>query len=157
MSTFCFNYNRPFSVLSLAAAPLLIATTVLVGCGGNEGVSGSGNSDSASTTDPMTETTGETVTVREFVQWSFEDIGIDLEWRGEGINEKGYEKGTGRLLVEVDERYFRPTEVDLLLGDPTKAKEKLGWVSETPVRELAREMVQADLKVMKDAIVMKGA
>ena len=101
--------------------------------------------------------TGKTVTVREFVQWAFEDIGIDLEWRGDGIDEKGYEKGTGRLLVEVDERYFRPTEVDLLLGNPTKAKEKLGWVSETPVRELAREMVQADLKVMKDAIVMKGA
>lgn len=101
--------------------------------------------------------TGETVTVRDFVQWSFEDIGIDLEWKGEGIDEKGYDKATGRLLIEVDPRYFRPTEVELLLGNPAKAKEKLGWVSETPVRELAREMVQADLEVMKNAAVIKGA
>jgi GDPmannose 4,6-dehydratase len=92
--------------------------------------------------------TGETTYVRTFVEWAFEECGIQLEWRGAGVDEKGHCKKTGRCLVEVDPRYFRPTEVDLLLGDPRKAQEKLGWRHTTPVRELAREMVQADLKVM---------
>lgn len=92
--------------------------------------------------------TGETTYVRTFVEWAFEECGIQLEWRGIGVEEKGHCKQTGRCLVEVDPRYFRPTEVDLLLGDPRKAQEKLGWRHTTPVRELAREMVQADLKVM---------
>ncbi|MBK9012314.1 GDP-mannose 4,6-dehydratase [Novosphingobium sp.] len=89
--------------------------------------------------------TGETNTVRQFVEWAFEDCGIAIEWRGEGVEEKGYCKASGALRVAIDPRYFRPTEVDLLIGDPTKAHEKLGWKHETPVRELAREMVQADL------------
>lgn len=101
--------------------------------------------------------TGKTVEVREFVNWAFEEIGITLEWRGEGVDEKGFDQQTGKCLVEVDPRYFRPTEVELLLGDPTKAKEKLGWVHDTSARDLAEEMVQADLQVMKDAPVMKGA
>ena len=101
--------------------------------------------------------TGKTVRVRQFVEWAFEDVGLALEWRGEGIEEKGYDKGTGRCLVEVDPRYFRPTEVDLLLGDPTKAKEKLGWSHDTNVRDLAREMVEADLKVMQNAPIQKDA
>lgn len=101
--------------------------------------------------------TGETTYVRTFVEWAFEDVGIQLEWRGHGVDEKGYCKETGRLLVEVDPRYFRPTEVELLIGDPAKAKEKLGWVHETSVRDLAREMVRADLDVMVNAPVMKGA
>jgi len=101
--------------------------------------------------------TGETTHVRTFVEWAFEDVGIMLEWRGEGVDEKGYCCDTGRLLVEVDPRYFRPTEVELLIGDPTKAHEKLGWQHETSVRELAREMVQADLDVMVNAPVIKGA
>lgn len=92
--------------------------------------------------------TGETTPVRTFVEWAFEECGIQLEWRGIGVEEKGHCKQTGRCLVEVDPRYFRPTEVDLLLGDPRKAQEKLGWRHTTAVRELAREMVQADLKVM---------
>lgn len=100
--------------------------------------------------------TGVTTTVRQFVEWAFEDVGITLEWRGEGIDEKGYATD-GRCLVEVDARYFRPTEVELLLGDATKAHEKLGWKHETSVRELAREMVQADLLVMQSAQVMKEA
>ena len=100
--------------------------------------------------------TGVTTTVRQFVEWAFEDVGITLEWRGEGIDEKGY-AADGRCLVEVDARYFRPTEVELLLGDATKAHEKLGWKHETSVRELAREMVQADLLVMQSAQVMKEA
>jgi GDPmannose 4,6-dehydratase len=88
--------------------------------------------------------TGETTQVRQFVQWAFEDAGIDLEFRGEGVDEKGYCKKTGKLIVEVDPRYFRPTEVELLIGDPTKAREKLGWTHKTSIRDLAREMVQAD-------------
>jgi GDPmannose 4,6-dehydratase len=101
--------------------------------------------------------TGETTTVRSFVEWAFEDVGIAVEWRGEGVDEKGYDKADGRCLVEVDPRYFRPTEVELLLGDPTKAHEKLGWRHETSVRALAREMVEADLEVMRSATVMKEA
>jgi GDPmannose 4,6-dehydratase len=101
--------------------------------------------------------TGETTHVRTFVEWAFEECGIELEWRGEGVDEKGHCKKTGRCLVEVDPRYFRPTEVDLLLGDPRKAQEKLGWHHKTPVRELAREMVQADLKVMAGEAERRGA
>lgn len=91
--------------------------------------------------------TGETTEVRTFVEWAFDDVGIALEWRGEGVDEKGYCKETGRCIVEIDPRYFRPTEVDLLIGDPTKAHEKLGWSHETSVRELVREMVEEDLKL----------
>jgi len=94
--------------------------------------------------------TGETTSVRDFVRWAFEDAGIAIEFRGEGEAEKGYAMDDGRLLIEVDPRYFRPTEVDLLVGDPAKAHEKLGWKHETSVRELAREMVMADLLVMRD-------
>ena len=93
--------------------------------------------------------TGETTSVRDFVLWAFEDVGIPLEFRGQGIEEKGYSTIDGRCLVEVDAAYFRPTEVDLLLGDPSKAYQKLGWKHHTSVRDLAREMVQADLEVMR--------
>lgn len=99
--------------------------------------------------------TGETTEVREFVRWSFEDVGIDLEFTGEGVEEKGICKKTGKVIVEIDPRYFRPTEVDLLIGDPAKAKAKLGWTPTTSVRDLAREMVQADLEVMRDAPIAK--
>ena len=92
--------------------------------------------------------TGVTTTVRQFVEWAFEDAGFQLRWEGEGVDEKGYDAKTGRLLVEIDPRYFRPTEVDLLIGDPGKARQKLGWSHETSVRELAREMVREDLKAM---------
>lgn len=93
--------------------------------------------------------TGETTEVRDFVRWAFEDIGHPLEFRGEGVDEKGYSLTDGRCLVEVDPAYFRPTEVDLLLGDPSKAHRKLGWKHSTSVRDLAREMVQADLEMMR--------
>lgn len=101
--------------------------------------------------------TGETTAVRKFVDWAFEDVGIDLQWEGSGVDEKGYCSRTGACLVEVDPRYFRPTEVDLLIGDPAKAKEKLGWAHETSVRDLAREMVEADLKIMRDAPIARDA
>ncbi|WP_128891290.1 GDP-mannose 4,6-dehydratase [Erythrobacter sp. HKB08] len=101
--------------------------------------------------------TGVTTTVRDFTRWAFEDAGIPIEFRGEGVEEKGYCKASGKLLVEVDPRYFRPTEVDLLIGDPGKAHQKLGWRHETGVRELAREMVEADLQVMRSAPIAKGS
>lgn len=101
--------------------------------------------------------TGETTPVRTFVEWAFQDVGIKLRWEGEGVDEKGYCTETGKCLVEIDPRYFRPTEVDLLIGNPAKAKNKLGWIHETSVRDLAREMVLADLKVMRDAPIAKDA
>ncbi|MGD1956773.1 MAG: GDP-mannose 4,6-dehydratase, partial [Sphingomonadales bacterium] len=101
--------------------------------------------------------TGITTPVRTFVEWAFEEIGITLEWKGSGVEEKGLCAETGRVLVEIDPRYFRPTEVDLLLGDPTKAKEKLGWVHETSAKDLAIEMVQEDLRVMQTEQVIRDA
>ena len=101
--------------------------------------------------------TGETTYVRDFVRWAFEDAGIPIEFRGQGVDEKGYAVADGRLLVEIDPRYFRPTEVELLIGDPAKAHRQLGWKHETSVRELAREMVLADMKVMQDAPIDKQA
>lgn len=101
--------------------------------------------------------TGETTPVRTFVEWAFADVGITLRWEGEGVDEKGYCAATGACRVEIDPRYFRPTEVDLLIGDPTKARERLGWVHETSPRDLAREMVLADLEEMKTAPIAKDA
>lgn len=101
--------------------------------------------------------TGETTEVRKFVEWAFEDVGMRLDWRGHGVDEKGFDAVTGKCIVEVDPRYFRPTEVDLLIGDPRKAHEKLGWRHETSVRALCREMVNEDLKVMQTATIMKEA
>ncbi|HYD99258.1 MAG TPA: GDP-mannose 4,6-dehydratase [Alphaproteobacteria bacterium] len=89
--------------------------------------------------------TGETHSVREFVELAFAEAGIALDWQGAGAGEVGRDRATGRVLVEVDPRYFRPTEVDLLLGDPSKARARLGWRHTTPFRELVREMVRADM------------
>ena len=90
--------------------------------------------------------TGKTTTVRQFVDWAFSETGITLDWKGAGVDEKGYDSRTGRCLVEVDPRYFRPTDVELLLGDPTKARTKLGWKHETSAQALCAEMVREDLK-----------
>lgn len=90
--------------------------------------------------------TGETRTVREFAQAAFEEVGITLAWKGEGVNEKGYDASTGRLYVKVDEKFFRPAEVDLLLGDASKAQRELGWRRKVGFKELVRMMVQSDLK-----------
>ena len=89
--------------------------------------------------------TGETTTVRDFVAYAFEQIGVTLEWSGSGIDERGMCNRTGRVLVEVDPRYFRPTEVELLIGNPAKAKAKLGWTHQTGWRDLCSEMVAADI------------
>ena len=89
--------------------------------------------------------TGETTLVRDFVTAAFAEAGIGLEWAGRGVEETARCTRTGRVLVEVDPRYFRPTEVDLLIGDPTKARDKLGWVHETKWQDLCAEMVRHDL------------
>ena len=99
--------------------------------------------------------TGTTTTVREFITMSFKEVDIDIEWSGEGINEKGTNKATGKVIVEIDEKYFRPTEVDLLIGDPSKAKRKLGWEYTHDLASLCKDMVQADLKLFKQNQYLK--
>jgi len=90
--------------------------------------------------------TGETHTVREFVEFAFEEVGISIEWQGSGVEEKGIDRNTGKVLVEIDERYFRPVEVELLLGDPSKAEKELDWKRKVSFRELVSEMVRYDLE-----------
>ena len=94
--------------------------------------------------------TGEMHTVREFCTLAFQYLGIELEWQGSGVDEKGIDRATGRVLVEVDPKYFRPCEVEQLLGDPSKAKDLLGWnPTKTPFAELVRIMVEHDMKFVK--------
>ena len=94
--------------------------------------------------------TGETNTVRLFIETAFKVIGIDIAWRGEGVDEEGYDKSDPtRILIKIDEKYFRPTEVELLIGDPTKAKQKLGWVPKIKMHELCKEMVLSDIKLVE--------
>jgi GDPmannose 4,6-dehydratase len=90
--------------------------------------------------------TGKTYTVRHFVELAFKHAGIEIEWHGEGLHEKGFDKKTGVELVAVDPKYFRPTEVELLVGDPSKAKKELGWQTKTSLKELIKIMMQHDLK-----------
>ena len=99
--------------------------------------------------------TGTTTTVRDFITMSFKEVDIDIEWSGEGINEKGTNKATGKVIVEIDEKYFRPTEVDFLIGDPSKAKRKLGWEYTHDLASLCKDMVQADLKLFKQNQYLK--
>ena len=82
---------------------------------------------------------------------------MDIEWKGEGVDEIGTDRNTGKQIVAVDPRYFRPTEVETLLGDPTKAKEKLGWVPKISVDQLVREMVAADYEEAKRDALLKDA
>ena len=91
--------------------------------------------------------TGETHTVREFCELAFKNAGIDLIWKGEGLNEKGIDKATGKVLVNVSSKFFRPTEVDLLLGNPAKAMSKLGWKPRVSFEELVAMMVKSDIQV----------
>ena len=108
--------------------------------------------------------TGVTTAVRDFVRLAFAHAGVTIEFKGEGEAEKGIVASVdnldiplqkGDVIVEVDKRYFRPTEVDLLLGDPTKAKEKLGWVAKYTLSELAKEMVDADIENFRKDVVLK--
>ena len=110
--------------------------------------------------------TGKTTTVREFVRMSFAEVGIELEFKGAGINEKAtvvkcnnpeFQIEIGKEVLSIDPAYFRPTEVDLLIGDPTKAKEKLGWVPEHDLQSLVKDMMQSDVKLMqKQQYLNKG-
>ncbi len=100
--------------------------------------------------------TGETTTVRSFCERAFACAGIELVWEGTGVEEKGYRTDTGEVVVEVDPRYFRPTEVDMLLGDATKAREKLGWIPRYTLDELIEEMVAHDMELALDEVAMKA-
>jgi len=110
--------------------------------------------------------TGETTSVRDFVKMAFAHIGVTLEFRGEGVNEKGiiaatskneYSLTIGQEVIAVDEKYFRPTEVELLIGDATKAKEKLGWVPENTLQDLVNDMMAGDIRLMrKDSYLRDG-
>ena len=91
--------------------------------------------------------TGVQYSVRDFVNAAFKEVGMSVRWDGQGIDEKGYDAKSGARLVEVDPRYFRPTEVETLLGDSTKAKEKLGWVPEITLDDMVAEMVRGDLRI----------
>jgi GDPmannose 4,6-dehydratase len=108
--------------------------------------------------------TGKTTPVRDFVRMSFNEVGIELEFKGEGVNEKAFVKAChnpdyqleiGKEVLAVDPKYFRPTEVDLLIGDPTKAKTKLGWVPEYDLEGLVKDMMKSDLKLMQKEQYLK--
>ncbi len=93
--------------------------------------------------------TGETHSVREFIELAFQELNIKLAWNGKDENEIGIDEITGKTLVEVDKKYFRPTEVDVLIGDSSKAKKKLGWKAKTPFKELVRKMTNSDWEKVK--------
>ena len=100
--------------------------------------------------------TGIKISVREFISMAFLEVGINLKWQGKGENEKGVDSA-GKVIVEIDPKYYRPAEVDLLIGDVSKAKNKLGWVAKCTVAELCKEMVQADLVLFKrDQYLLEG-
>ncbi len=101
--------------------------------------------------------TGKTYSVKYFCELAFKHVDIELEWKGEGVDEKGIDKKTGKVLIEVDPKYFRPTEVDLLIGDPSKAKAKLGWENKHSLEQLVEEMMAADVALFKkDKYLMAG-
>jgi len=94
--------------------------------------------------------TGETHSVREFIELAFAELGRTVIWQGQGVEETGRDAATGKILVQIDARYFRPTEVELLLGDPSKAHNKLGWSHKTSFKQLVKEMVDADLQLAQN-------
>jgi GDPmannose 4,6-dehydratase len=91
--------------------------------------------------------TGVTTTVRDFISMAFAEAGITITWEGKGVNEKGIDKNTGKVLVEIDPRYFRPAEVEILIGDSSKAYAKLGWKPKVQLPELVKMMVVHDMKL----------
>jgi GDPmannose 4,6-dehydratase len=100
--------------------------------------------------------TGIQYSVRDFVNTAYDHLGKKVRWEGEGVDEKGFDEETGQCIVQVDPRYFRPTEVETLLGDPSKAKEKLGWEPKITFEEMVHEMMESDLKLSeRDALVRK--
>lgn len=101
--------------------------------------------------------TGKKVSVRYFVEMAFSEVGIKIEWKGKGVDEKGINKITGKTIIEIDPKYFRPTEVDLLVGDASKAKKDFGWEPKYTVEELVKEMVASDVRLFeKDKYLLEG-
>ena len=100
--------------------------------------------------------TGKQFSVREFCNAVFRELDIEIVWQGKGVDEKGINKETGAIIIEIDPRYFRPTEVESLLGDPTKAKDELGWEATIGFEELVREMVAADLEEAKKDVHLES-
>jgi len=97
--------------------------------------------------------TGETHSIREFVEMAFHNIGVTVEWQGKGVGEKGVDKKTGKIVVEVSHEFFRPAEVDNLIGNYSKAREKLGWQPKVKFKELVHIMVEADIKMLKEGLI----
>jgi GDPmannose 4,6-dehydratase len=93
--------------------------------------------------------TGVTTTVRDFISMAFSETGIIITWEGQNVNEKGIDRDTGKILVEIDPRYFRPAEVDILIGDPSKAYAQLGWKPKVQLPELVKMMVANDIKLVE--------
>ena len=100
--------------------------------------------------------TGQTTTVRRFCEMAFDAAGIPLAWEGDGEDEKGYSRRDGDCVIEIDPRYYRPTEVHQLLGDAARAREELGWQPTTSLHEMAEEMVQHDLREAEEEAVVKS-
>ena len=119
--------------------------------------------DFTSKADDWVIATGETNSVRDFVSLAFNEVGVKLEFKGKGLEEKAYvaecngdyKLDIGSEVLSIDPNYFRPTEVDVLIGDPTKAKEKLGWVPEYSLKSLVKDMVGSDLKLMEKELLLK--
>ncbi len=109
----------------------------------------------ASKPDDFVLATGKTYTVRHFIDLAFAEVGIKLEWKGKGVKEKGTDKKTGKVLVAIDPRYYRPAEVDHLEGDPSKAKRVLGWKHKYDLKALVNEMVQSDIELFKRDVYLK--
>lgn len=101
--------------------------------------------------------TGKKISVRKFIELAFDEAGIKINWKGKGVNEKGINAKTGKTIIQIDKKYFRPTEVDLLVGDASKAKKKLGWTPKIPVEQLVKEMVASDIKLFqRDKYLLEG-
>jgi GDPmannose 4,6-dehydratase len=98
--------------------------------------------------------TGVQYSVRQFIEWTAAELGMQINWQGSGADEVGYVNG--KAIIRIDPRYFRPTEVETLLGDPTKAKQKLGWTPEITVQQMCKEMVQTDLVAAKRHALLKA-
>ena len=99
--------------------------------------------------------TNETRTVREFVETAFGHVGIEVQWQGEGVDEIGVDKATGKTIVKVNKKFFRPAEVDILLGNPEKAEKVLGWKREISFSELVERMVKNDMELVQNEIKVK--
>jgi GDPmannose 4,6-dehydratase len=106
----------------------------------------------ADTPDDFVLATGETRSVREFVELAFKEVGRTIEWRGKGVEETGVDKQSGKTLVRIDPQYFRPTEVELLIGDASKARKQLGWKPQTSFADLVKQMVAGDLEIARREI-----